>query len=222
MSATLNTAGGYRGQAWLQTAGSLYSALDFMVRQIIAGKAFAGLVKVVAVHGGGVGQPATVDVQPLVSQMNGAGNLTPHGVVYGLPCFRLQGGNGACILDPVTGDIGDAIICHRDISTVKATGQVSPPGSWRQNDWADGVYFGSVLGETPTNYVQVTQSGINVVTSGPLTFTASNATLDSDGNLSVQGEVTAGAGGADSVSLQQHRHGTGAAAAGTSVPTPGT
>ena len=40
--------------------------------------------------------------------------------------------------------------------------------------------------------------------------------------LTVSAEITAGFGTGDSVTLQQHKHGTGTAAAGTSVPTPGT
>ena len=222
MSGALPLSGGYAGQAWFQTSGSQFSALDFLVRQIIAGKAFCGMVQVIAVHGGGIGSPPTVDVQPMVNQIDGLGNQTPHGIIYGLPCFRLQGGLGAVIMDPVAGDKGDAIICDRDISNIKATGAISGPGSWRQHDWADGCYFGSFLGGTPTQYVQITQTGIAIVTTGTLTFQASNATLDSSGNLSVAGEVTAGNGTGDSVTLQHHQHGTGTAAAGTTAPTAGT
>ena len=42
------------------------------------------------------------------------------------------------------------------------------------------------------------------------------------GNLAVSGEVWRGYGTADQVSVGQHRHGTGTAAAGTVAPTPGT
>ena len=224
--------GGPVGQAWLETAGTMGSAIDFMIRQVIAQKAYAGLVKVLAVSGGGVGSPPIVTVQPLVNQVDGEGNQTPHGPIYNIPVFRLQGGLTALILDPSVGDTGDAICCDRDISIVKVTGQVSGPGSFRQNDWSDGCYFGGFLNGTPTTYAQASDAGgITLVTPGAsfgmtkegvLTFTATNATLDADGNLSVTGEVTRGSGGADSVTLGQHKHGTGAAAAGTSVPTAGT
>lgn len=42
------------------------------------------------------------------------------------------------------------------------------------------------------------------------------------GALKTSGAIEAGVGGADHVTLQGHKHGTGAAAAGTVVPTPGT
>jgi hypothetical protein len=42
------------------------------------------------------------------------------------------------------------------------------------------------------------------------------------GDLHVSGAVIAGYGGGDPVNLQNHRHGTGAAAAGTVSPTPNT
>ncbi len=43
-----------------------------------------------------------------------------------------------------------------------------------------------------------------------------------NGDLHVTGEIVRGAGTADQVSVGTHRHGTGAAAAGTVAPTPGT
>lgn len=49
-----------------------------------------------------------------------------------------------------------------------------------------------------------------------------NGTITLTGTLHVTGNVIAGFGGADQVALQTHRHGTGTAAAGTSVPSPGT
>ncbi len=52
--------------------------------------------------------------------------------------------------------------------------------------------------------IQLTQSGIAVT-----------------GDLHVSGAMIAGYGGGDQVNLQTHRHGTGTAAAGTVLPTPG-
>lgn len=164
--------GGYAGQAWFQTGGSSFQALDFAIRQVIAGKAFSGLVKVMAVHGGGLTAPATVDVLPLVNQQDVLGNQQPHETVYGLPCFRYQGGAAACVIDPVVGDIGHAIICDRDISGVKANGKQSPPGSYRHQSWSDGIYYGGVLNGEPTNYVQISAGGISIVSTGTINLTA--------------------------------------------------
>ena len=195
---TIPTTGGYAGPSWLLTGSSDFNALASVFRQLIAGKAFAGLVKVLAVHGGGVGAPATVDVQLMVNQIDGFGNQTPHGEISGLPCFRLQGGTNAIITDPVIGDEGQAVICDRDISTVKATGAISGPGSYRQNDWADGCYFGSFLGKTPIQYIRFTPAGITIVdmngntivmASGGITLTGTLVTVQ--GNLQVDGNINA-------------------------------
>ena len=60
---------------------------------------------------------------------------------------------------------------------------------------------------------------INPGSSGKLTI---NGDISVTGAIEAAGEVTAGFGGADSVTLQLHKHGTGSPAAGTSVPTAGT
>ena len=80
------------------------------------------LVQVVAVtNDGGVEPVGFVDVHPMVAQVDGKGQPTPHGVIYGLPYIRVQGGSNAVILDPQVGDIGLAVFCAQDISKVKAT-----------------------------------------------------------------------------------------------------
>lgn len=163
MSGTQPTGGGFAGAAWSQTGANEYASIDFLVRQIIAGKAFSALVKVLSVTEGGIGSPPIVSVQNCVNQVDGFGNQTPRGEIYNIPCFRLQGGTSAVIVDPVVGDTGHAIICDRDISTVKATRAISGPGSARQHDWSDGCYFGSFLGATPTQYVHLSAAGIEMV-----------------------------------------------------------
>ena len=163
MSGQLNTGGGYAGHSSIQTPGGSVSVLDHLVREIVAGKAFAAIVKVLSVSGGGLGQPPFVSVQPMVDQIDGDGKRTPHGTIYNIPCFRLQGMYGAVVLDPGVGEIGQAIICDRDISTVKTTRQISGPGSRRHNDWADGCYFGGFLNTLPTQYVAMDAAGVRVV-----------------------------------------------------------
>ena len=205
---------GYRGSAWFNTSGNLLNAIDFIARQITTGKAFASLVKVIAVSGGGINAPSMIAVQPMVDQVDGFGTRTPHGTIYNIPCFRYQAGVCAFIVDPVAGDIGLAVICDRDISQVKATKQVSGPGSARQNSWADGVYLGAYLGGTPTTYVQATQDGkVSITAPGGLIVVGNITTT---GSITATQGIQAGTGGADSVTLQHHTHDGG------SPPTPGT
>jgi hypothetical protein len=114
------------------------------------------LVKVVAVTGGGVGNPpGTVDVMPLVNQIDGAGNAQPHGTVHGIPWTRLQGGKNAFVLDPLVDDIGWVACGDRDGSVVKETSKQANPGSSRSYSISDGVYVGGLLGVAPEQYIAI-------------------------------------------------------------------
>jgi hypothetical protein len=153
----------YMGQMDPTTNENLFNALTFMVSQVMNGNWTITLGQVKGVKGGQVDSPATVDVQPMVNQVDGYGNATPHGVIYGLPVFRLQGGANAIIIDPVVDDIGIIATASRDISSIVKTKKVSNPGSKRTFAPSDGMYIGGLLGAAPTRYMQVADDGINIV-----------------------------------------------------------
>lgn len=170
---------GYAGLAQAGQGDSEFGALQFLISQALLRVSTATLVKVVSVtNAGGLSPVGFVDVQPLVNQLDGAGNAVPHGVLHRLPYFRLQGGTDAIILDPKVGDIGMAAFANRDISLVKASKAQNNPGSWRSHDMADGLYFGGLLNATPVQYVQFTAGGINVVSPSKVTVTAPNIELN--------------------------------------------
>lgn len=136
----------------------------FLARQMIAEMSTMMLVKVTKVTGGGAGQPAgTVEVQPLVSQIDGNGYGTEHGIVPDIPWSRVQGGANAIICDPAVGDIGYVVVASRDISKVKSTREPALPGSRRQYDIADGVYVGGCLNVAPEQYLIFTEDGVRLV-----------------------------------------------------------
>lgn len=114
------------------------------------------VVRVVAVDG------RTVDIQPIVAQLDGAGNAIAHGTIHNVPIWRLQSGGMAIIVDPVIGDIGMAVFAHSDISTVKATGDAAPPGSKRRFDWADAVYLGGLFGPEATSSIRLGGGGVEI------------------------------------------------------------
>lgn len=144
----------YLGQMDVLTEGSHFNALQFMAKQVANGNWTIALVQVKKVNGGGLESPPTVDVQPMVNQLDGYGQPVQHGVISGIPVWRLQGGDvGAVIADPVAGDIGIMAVAMRDISTVVRTKEIANPGSLRTYDPADGVYVGSLLGKEPKQYV---------------------------------------------------------------------
>ncbi len=72
--------------------------------------------------------------QPLIKQTDGQGNSTDHGIIYGIPVSRSQGGGSAIINDPKVGDIGHMSIFGSRQSALKANqGKTSTPGSQRMS-----------------------------------------------------------------------------------------
>lgn len=153
---------GYRGPMDPMTGANQFNAMSFLVTQIINKKwtLTLGLVKKVT---GAAPDTVTVDVQPMVNQLDGYGQATPHGTIYKLPTLRLQGGTAAVLIDPKEGDIGLMACASRDISSVVANKAPANPGSGRTFDPADGIYLGSLLGAAPTQYVQITENKLSIV-----------------------------------------------------------
>ena len=225
----------FYGQQPRSAGSSDYNASHFQISQALNSVRTLVPVKIVAVHGGGVAAAPTVDVQPMVNQIDGQGNQTPHGVIFGIPTTRNQGAAAAIINDPKVGDIGHMMIADRDISTLKNNaGAQSNPGSFRTHDMADGVYIGAFLNAaTPDRYVNLNGPGIafqdefgnKVVTSaGGIALTDSNGNtitmaggginmngvvIGADGSITAPGGIQAGSGGGDSVTMQHHTHGGG-------------
>jgi hypothetical protein len=207
-----------------------FNPVAFIISQMLARVRTVTLGKVIGVTNSGTIIPAgTVDVNPLVSMVDGRGNAVPHGVVYKLPYFRLQSGANAIIMDPAVGDIGIMLICDRDVSSVEASQAAAPPPSMRMFSFSDGLFIGGVLGTVePTQYLAFTAAGIvvggNLIVNGNLQLSGSIEAVAGGpyaGDIKTSGNVTAGFGGADQVGLQTHEHPT-AASGSPSPPTPGT
>lgn len=168
------------GQADFADTTSEIARTEFIVRQVMNRMATATLVMVKAVDA----TAKTVDVQPMVAQIDGAGNAVPHGIINKLPYLGLRGGNSAIVLIPAAGDIGLAIFCHNDISSVKANKKPSNPGSRRRFDWADGIYIGGLFGGAPTQSIVLDDNGVTI-TAAP----GKKITLVSDTETRITGPV---------------------------------
>lgn len=171
---------GYYGQAGVTDANDEFNALRFLIKQLIAMVRTGIPVKVLAVHGGGVGPAPTVDVMPMVNQTDSQGNATPHGIIYGIPCMRNQGGGNAFINDPVVDDVGTMLVADRDISSLKANaGAQSNPGSGRRHNLSDGIYLGAILNApAPTQYFHwVPGGGSKLLDSAGSTITTSGGSV---------------------------------------------
>ena len=179
-------ASSYVGQLDHASAGSEVNAPAFIVSQIAGRMATAALVRVLAVtNAGGVSAVGFVDVQPLVNQVDGAGNATPHGPLHNLPYIRLQGGADAIILDPKVGDLGLALFCSHDSSSAKARRAQVNPGSRRRHDMADGVYLGGCLNGTPQQVVAFTAQGIQVTSPSAVRVDAPSVTVNASQQVTI-------------------------------------
>ena len=174
----------YLGAENPTTATSDYAAQSFLVWQILRSISGAKLVQVQAVtNNGGVSPVGFVDVAPLVNQLDGSNQAMPHGTVYHLPYFRLQGGANAVIIDPQVGDIGVAIVEDRDISSVKANKAQANPGSKRIFDLADGLYLGGFLNGVPNQYFQFSAAGIDIVSPTRIRMAAPDIVLQAQNTI---------------------------------------
>ena len=206
-----------------------FNRITFVLQQALAKMQTATLVRIVAVtNAGGVTPVGSVDVVPLVNQVDAAGNPTPHVTIYNVPYLRMQGGADAIILDPKVGDIGLAVFASRDITKVKTTKRQGNPGSFRQYSFGDALYVGGMLNGTPTQYVQFSAAGINISSPTKVTLTAPVVQIDAgasctvntptftvNGNTVMNGTVSQIGGGtanftgdvtAQGVSLHNHTH----------------
>lgn len=190
-------------------------AWSFLIDAILSHVRTAHPVQVVAVYPGAGSPPlpGTVDVKPLVSQMNGIGQGQAHGTVYGRPFVRIQSGGSAVIVDPNVGDRGVLLCCDRDISNVVATLAAALPASLRRFNFADGIYIGGWgNGTAATDYVWVkpASAGIAMVSLGPIDIQGSQVNIT--GPINANGAQISGAGeiqDAAGVVLGTHEHGPG-------------
>lgn len=225
----------------LLSAANDFAKLEFVFNQLLLGKATATIVRVEAcTNSGGLVPQGTVDVTPLVNQVDGAGNSVAHQTIYGLPYHRIQGGSNAVIMDPAPGDLGIAVFASRDISGALAAKAPANPGSARVMDYADGMYIGGIQNGVPAQYILFAAAGVTVVSPGKVTVQANEIDLTATakialtapeidlagvvnqtvGNLNVaQSAVVTGDVTAGGKSLHNHTHGPGTYVAGATPVT---
>jgi hypothetical protein len=193
------------GQMSPEDTAADYNVTAFIVSQFIAGIATAKLVQVKAVHPGSGTPPAlgTVDVQPLVSLVDGQGNASAHGTVFGIPYLRLISGTWEIVSDPAVGDVGLMVCCDRDSSgivtqveqgTQGSNIQPAPPGSNRKYAIPDGIYLGGLAGAQANNaFIELNSDGtLNITDSKGNVLSTSSSGFSLTGNVKVTGtlEVT--------------------------------
>lgn len=171
MADATTSSGNGAGQQDPSDAASRYNSMLFIIRQQLAKISTMKVVLVKAVDT----DAKTVDVQPMVNQLDGDDNSTPHGTILGIKYFIWQFGKNAILADPVVNDIGLMICADRDTSSVIASKAVAPPGSLRQLDAADGVYLGGILNGDPEQWVKFTDTGVELHDKNSNSLVSSNA-----------------------------------------------
>jgi len=193
----------YPGTADRQTGTAEINRLQYVIAEMMNRNVTATIVLVKAVDGD------TVDVQPMVAQLEGGGKTRPHGTINNLPVWRLQGGGNAVIIDPVAGDIGLAVFCHSDISSVKKSKAPGPPGSRRRFDWSDGIYLGGILNAEPTQFVRIDEDGVTITSTGTVVINTggSDVTIDAGGGtVTIPGELAVDSLTVDGAPYLDHTH----------------
>ena len=179
------------------TMGSDYNQLDFIIEQKIRSMVnTAALVRIDSCTSTGSGAAAgACSATPLVCQTDADGNALDMASIPSMPHYRIQSGNSAIVLDPTPGDIGVAVFCKSDSSTV-TTGTTTPqrPGSYRCFDQADGMIVASVSNQAPENYIELDQAktivihapeGCTIETDQAVTIIAKSVTVEASDSITL-------------------------------------
>lgn len=229
-----------------ENSGSEFNRAMFQGRRLTAQMRQMTPVRIVKVYAadgktaatrGAVAASGFVDVQPIVSQVDGKGQKQDHTTIYHIPFSRNYGGDAAIIMDPVVGDIGHIHPADRDISAFKdqvtqgGSTQTVLPGSQRRSSFSDSVFIGGTKNGTPKQYITFTDQGMTVVdkngnkiecTSSGMKLTPAGGTVTIQGNLKATGSVVAGNGTGDQVTLQTHTHNAAGGSGDSGGPNAGT
>lgn len=148
------------------------SALLYIIRTQIESRVNTiDIVRVV-----GVNETGTIDVIPIIKNVNPDKEPIDEVPLYGIRYIKWQFGENAIIAKPVVGDIGLLLICKKDTSMVEA-GVV---GTNSKYNTSDGIYLGGLngLNITPTQFVEFNENGITITSTGTITLNAENATVN--------------------------------------------
>lgn len=183
-----------KGYEELNSSFNMVNALDFFVEQRLKSIFTCDLVRVVGVN------DKSVDVLPLVYQVDGDNKILKQEPIYDIPYCRQQAGANGIILKPVVGDLGVVVYARRDISSVLSSGGENVPDTRRFLSESDAIYLCSLASimTAPTRYIEFTNNGINITP---------NTTLTIDGDVVVTGTVTAQDCISGTISGLNHTHG---------------
>lgn len=165
--------------------GSEWNDLQFFIRRCLMQQNTSLPAKVLTVSGGGLAPVGFVSIEILVSQVTGNNETVSNPKISNVPYCRVQGGKNAVIIDPEPGDIGIAVFCQRDISSVKRSKKTSPPGSHRVFSMSDAIFVNTCLNGTPEQYIKFDGSGIAVYSPTKITCTAPEILMEAENSITM-------------------------------------
>lgn len=135
-----------------------YNGLSFIIKSFMNNINTSDIVRVVNVDSA----KKTIDVIPVVSNINSEGDATPNSVIYGIKYIQWQFGENVIEANPKEGDVGLLVICKKDISSIDS-GVIA---SKRKYCPADGIYIGGLCGfnASPTQIIKFDDTGITIQT----------------------------------------------------------
>lgn len=161
-------------------------SMAYAFEMLLSGKFFMEIGQVIEVRGEATN--LVVDVLPLLSRQDRTGAPIKNSVVYDIPVWRLQRGNSAIIMNPVVGDIGVIGVCDRDTSLVRASRKESPPISARKHSKSDAIYFGGILNQMPTQFIEFADN--KLIISAPFGILAETPEMHVTGDITAGGDIT--------------------------------
>jgi hypothetical protein len=173
------------------------NALAFMFRKLMSESKFIELVTVEEVDA----EAKTCKVKPLIIPVAASGVPIDVQPVSDIPYFRLQMGGSAIVINPKVGDMGLMLICDENTTGVLAGKSAATASTGQQHSRQFGIYLGGValLNGEPTEYIEFTGSGINIVAPNGVNI---DGEVTTTGTITASGEVTG-----NGIKLSSHVHG---------------
>lgn len=137
-------------------------------------------------------QDPFVNVKPLIQNIDTQGKIVEIGdndILYDIPAVRFIGGGSEMQYIPAVGDQGLLIASKMDISKFKTSKQISPIGSYRQFNWADGFFLPLSFGRSSGFIFKNGNSQIEIK---PTEINISGGTINLTGNVNLGADNGAG------------------------------
>lgn len=161
-----------------------YNAMIYIINSVVNKVKTLELVKVLSLDT----ERNTLTVMPIIRNANANGDAIEQSEISGVKYIRWQFGGNALKAVPEVGDIGMAIISHKDISNVES-GLV---GSFRRFCQSDSIYIGGIFGlnAEPTQFIEFGSGGITITSPADITINAGETSSVSVNAASVSVNAT--------------------------------